>query len=74
MRGNANLRRVRLWGVFMSAFQAKLERFECLAQECEEIARKLEGSDRDLYQRASQHYRELAGDIRALIASFDLAA
>ncbi|WFU75587.1 MULTISPECIES: hypothetical protein [unclassified Bradyrhizobium] len=58
----------------MSAFQAKLERFECLAAECEEIAKKSEGSSRDLYWRASRHYRELADDVRALIASFDLAA
>lgn len=58
----------------MSAFQAKLERFECLATECEEIAKRSEGHNRDLYLRAAQHYRDLASDVRALIASFDVAA
>ncbi|WP_265442072.1 hypothetical protein [Bradyrhizobium sp. SEMIA] len=58
----------------MSGFQAKLERFENLAAECEMIAGRSEGSNRELYQRAGQHYRELADDVRALIASFDLAA
>ncbi|MGY3506941.1 MULTISPECIES: hypothetical protein [unclassified Bradyrhizobium] len=58
----------------MSGFQAKLERFENLAAECELIARRSEGGNRELYQRAGQHYRRLANDVRALIASFDLAA
>ena len=58
----------------MSNFQAKLERFECLATECEEIAKRTDGSNRDLYLRAAQHYRDLANDVRALIASFEFAA
>lgn len=58
----------------MSAFQAKLERFECLAAECEEIAKRSVGSNREMYLRAAQHYRDLASDVRALIASFDVAA
>jgi len=58
----------------MSGFQAKSERFERLAAECELIASRSEGSNRELYQRAGQHYRELADDVRALIASFDPAA
>ncbi|MCG2632463.1 hypothetical protein L6654_38305 [Bradyrhizobium sp. WYCCWR 13023] len=58
----------------MSGFQAKLERFENLAAECELIAGRSKGGNRELYRRASQHYRELADDMRALIGSFDLAA
>jgi hypothetical protein len=61
-------------GQAMSGFQAKLERFENLAAECELIASRSKGGNRELYQRACQHYRELANDVRALIASFDLAA
>ncbi|WP_167381054.1 hypothetical protein [Bradyrhizobium arachidis] len=58
----------------MSGFQAKLERFENLAAECELIAKRVDESNRELYRRAGQHYRELADDLRALIASFDVAA
>ncbi|MGO4512980.1 hypothetical protein AB4Z51_38935 [Bradyrhizobium sp. 2TAF36] len=58
----------------MTGFQAKLERFESLAAECELIARRSDGSNRELYLRAGQHYRGLANDLRALIASFDVAA
>ena len=58
----------------MIGFQAKLERFESLATECELIAKRSEGSNRELYLRASKHHRELANDVRALIASFDVAA
>jgi len=58
----------------MSGFQAKLERFECLADECEMLAKRATESNRDLYLRASQHYRELANHVRALIATFDVAA
>ncbi|MEH2488639.1 hypothetical protein [Bradyrhizobium sp. AZCC 2230] len=58
----------------MTGFQAKLERFESLAAECELIAKRSDGSNRGFYLRACEHYRELADDIRALIASFDVAA
>lgn len=58
----------------MTGFEAKLERFASLAAECELIARRANESDRQLYLRAGQHYRELAKDVRALIASFDIAA
>ncbi|MHC2621368.1 hypothetical protein ACVIW2_003400 [Bradyrhizobium huanghuaihaiense] len=58
----------------MIGFQAKLERFESLAAECELIAKRVQGSKRELYLRAGQHYRDLANDVRALIASFDIAA
>ncbi|WP_164940873.1 hypothetical protein [Bradyrhizobium zhanjiangense] len=58
----------------MSGFQAKLERFESLAAECDLIAKKSDGSNRELYLRAGRHYRDLANEVRALIASFDIAA
>ncbi|WP_431017434.1 hypothetical protein [Bradyrhizobium pachyrhizi] len=59
----------------MSALQAKLERFEILADECELIAsRTLDGSNRELYQRLGGHYRELATDIRAVIATINAPA
>ena len=58
----------------MTGFQAKLERFENLAAECELIARREDGSKRELYLRMGAHYRDLVNDMRALIASFDTAA
>lgn len=58
----------------MTGFQAKLERFENLAAECELIAERVEGSNRELYLRACQHYRDLANDVRDLIASINIAA
>ena len=58
----------------MTGFQAKLERFESLAAECELIAKRVEGRSRGMYLRACQHYRNLASDVRDLIASIDLAA
>jgi len=61
-------------GVSMTGFEAKLERFESLAAECELIAKRMNEGDRQLYLRAGQHYRELAKDVRVLIASFNVAA
>ncbi len=58
----------------MAGFQAKLERFEILAAECELIAQRVDGNNREMYLRASQHYQELANDMRALISSFEIAA
>ena len=58
----------------MTGFQAKLERFESLADECELIAKRANGGNRELYLRMREHYRGLANDMRALIASFDVAA
>ncbi|MBR0895276.1 hypothetical protein JQ616_09985 [Bradyrhizobium tropiciagri] len=56
----------------MSALQAKLERFEILANECELIAsRTLDGNNRELYQRLGGHYRELAIDMKSVIATID---
>ncbi|MBR0831425.1 hypothetical protein JQ596_38565 [Bradyrhizobium manausense] len=58
----------------MTGFQAKLERFESLASECELIARRADGSKRELYLRLGERYRDRVNDMRALIASFDIAA
>jgi hypothetical protein len=58
----------------MTGFQAKLERFESLAAESDLIAKRVDGSKRELYLRLGAHYRDLASDMRALIASFDIAA
>jgi hypothetical protein len=58
----------------MTGFQAKLERFEDLAAECELIARRVDGSKRELYLRMGEHYRDRVNDIRALIASVEIAA
>ncbi|QCK00017.1 hypothetical protein DAA61_32020 [Bradyrhizobium sp. WBAH33] len=62
------------WMARMRDFQAKLERYESLAAECELIAKRANESNRGFYLRASEHYRQLAGEVRALIATFDLAA
>ncbi|QOZ44565.1 hypothetical protein XH89_14545 [Bradyrhizobium sp. CCBAU 53340] len=45
-----------------------------VAAECELIAKRANESNRGLYLRAGQHYCDLANDMRALIASFDVAA
>ncbi|MDN5005267.1 hypothetical protein ACFQZO_30885 [Bradyrhizobium sp. GCM10027634] len=58
----------------MSAFQAKLERFEDLAAECEQIASRLQEGERGLYLRLGERYRALASDMRALIETFGAAA
>ena len=54
----------------MTEFEVKLERFETLAAECDLIS-KLTGdaSRRELYLRLGLHYRELADDMRAVIAN-----
>ena len=58
----------------MTAFQAKLERFEDLAAECELIASRVQEGERGLYLRLGERYRTLASDVRALIATFDSVA
>jgi hypothetical protein len=59
----------------MPALQAKLERFETLAAECELIAgRALEGDKRELYLRLGARYRELASGMQAVIATVEAAA
>ncbi len=58
----------------MTAFHAKLERFESLAAECELIAnRAADGSKRELYLRLGARYRELATDMRSVIATVEAA-
>jgi len=54
----------------MTEFEAKLERFETLAAECDLIS-KLTGdtAKRELYLRLGLHYHELADDMRAVIAA-----
>jgi len=58
----------------MTEFEAKLERFETLAAECDLIG-KLSGdaAKRQLYLRLGQHYRELADDMRTVIATKNAA-
>ncbi|WP_166297240.1 MULTISPECIES: hypothetical protein [unclassified Bradyrhizobium] len=59
----------------MSALHAKLERFEVLAAECEMIASRVQdGSSRELYLRLGARYRDLATDMRTVIASVNEAA
>ena len=66
---------VSVQGTTMTALLAKLERFESLAAECDLIAgREADGSKRELYLRLGAHYRQLACDMRSVIASVDAAA
>ena len=66
---------VSVQGPTMTALLAKLERFESLAAECDLIAgREADGSRRELYLRLGAHYRQLACDMRSVIASVDAAA
>ncbi|MEH2529439.1 hypothetical protein V1277_004184 [Bradyrhizobium sp. AZCC 1588] len=54
----------------MTDLEAKLERFETLAAECDLIGKLTsDGAKRELYLRLGLHYRELADDIRAVIAT-----
>jgi hypothetical protein len=54
----------------MTEFEAKLERFETLAAECDLISKLTsDGTKRELYLRLGFHYRELADDMRTLIAN-----
>lgn len=54
----------------MTDLEAKLERFETLAAECELIAKlATDGAKRELYLRLALHYRELADDMHKVIAA-----
>ena len=56
----------------MTGFEAKLERFETLAAECDLIGKlTADGAKRELYLRLGLHYRELADDMRTVIANKD---
>jgi hypothetical protein len=58
----------------MTDFEAKLERFEILAAECDLIGKlATDGAKRELYLRLGLHYRELADDMRKVIAIKDAA-
>jgi hypothetical protein len=58
----------------MTDLEAKLERFETLAAECDLIGKLTDdAAKRELYLRLGLHYRELAGDLRTLIATKDAA-
>ena len=54
--------------------EARLERFENLATECEMIGKlALDGTKRELYSRLAFHYQELIEDMRKPIATEDAA-
>jgi hypothetical protein len=58
----------------MTDLEAKLERFETLAVECDLIGKLTDdGAKRELYLRLGLHYRELAEDLRTMIATKDAA-
>jgi hypothetical protein len=58
----------------MTDLEAKLERFETLAAECDLIGKlTTDGAKRELYLRLGLHYRELADDLRTLIATKNAA-
>ena len=58
----------------MTDLEARLERFENLATECEMIGKlALHGTKRELYSRLAFHYRELIEDMRKPIATEDAA-
>jgi hypothetical protein len=58
----------------MTDLEEKLERFETLAVECDLIGKLTDdGAKRELYLRLGLHYRELADDLRTLIATKDAA-
>jgi hypothetical protein len=54
----------------MTDLEAKLERFETLAVECDLISKlTADAAKRELYLRLGQHYHELADDMRTVIAT-----
>jgi hypothetical protein len=58
----------------MLNLEAKLEGFETLAAECDLIGRlATDRAKRELYLRLGLHYRELAEDMRKVIAIKDVA-
>jgi hypothetical protein len=58
----------------MTDFAAKLERFETLAVECDLISKLTDDAKkRELYFRLALHYRELADDMRTVIATKNAA-
>jgi hypothetical protein len=58
----------------MTDFEARLEQFESLAAECDVISRSTADRTKgELYLRLGQRYRELADDMRAVIATRNAA-
>lgn len=54
----------------MIDLEAKLERFETLAAECDLIGKlATDRAKRELYLRLGLHYRELADDMRKVIGT-----
>ena len=54
----------------MTDLEARLERFETLAAECELIAKlTADGAKRELYLQLALHYRELVDDMHKVIAA-----
>ncbi|MBR0828235.1 hypothetical protein JQ596_22110 [Bradyrhizobium manausense] len=54
----------------MTDFEDRLERFETLTAECELIAKlATESAKRELYLTLAEHYRELAADMKQIIAT-----
>lgn len=54
----------------MSDFEDRLERFETLTAECELIAKlATDSTKRELYLRLAERYRELAADMKQVIAT-----
>jgi hypothetical protein len=58
----------------MTDLQAKMDKFEAEAAECERLAGvAVEGSQRALYDRLALHYRELASDFAKAISTTNAA-
>ena len=58
----------------MTDLEAKLERFETVAADCELIAKlATDTAKRELYLRLALHYRELVAEMRKAIATKDAA-
>jgi hypothetical protein len=58
----------------MMDYQTKLEQFEALTADCELIGKlATDGPKRELYLRLALHYRELAADMRKVIAAKNAA-
>jgi hypothetical protein len=58
----------------MMDYRAKLEHFETLAADCDLICKlATDASKRELYLRLALHYRELAADLRKVIAAKNAA-
>jgi hypothetical protein len=58
----------------MTDLEAKMERFETLAAECDLIGKlTTDKAKRELYLRLALHYRELVDDLRTVITTSSAA-